>query len=142
MIDLPRPLVFTNGVFDILHLGHVRYLQQARALGASLVVGINDDESVKLQPKVIAGERILNNCAERREVLAALRCVDAVLTFSEMGPLTLMRELRPDVYCKGGDYDVPRLAESRVAVEWGCRVVTIPYVLGYSSRIYRSMLSR
>src|SRR5512142_2090635 len=91
---LPRPLVFTNGVFDVLHRGHVAYLGQARALGAALVVGVNSDASARGLGK--GPQRPLNRERDRAEVLAALRCVDAVLLFDEPTPCELIERLRPD----------------------------------------------
>ena len=101
---LPRPLVFTNGVFDILHRGHATYLAQARAMGASLVVGVNSDASVKMLGK--GDDRPLNHDADRMALLAALASVDLVAMFREKTPVELIRLVRPDVYVKGGDYDI------------------------------------
>lgn len=128
---LPRPLVFTNGVFDILHRGHVCYLAAARALGASLVVGLNSDASVRLLGK--GPDRPLNPQDDRAAVLAALESVTLVTLFDERMPLALIERVRPDVYVKGGDYDVATLAETALVQRWGGRAVAIPVVEGRST---------
>ena len=131
LAGLPRPLVFTNGVFDILHRGHVSYLAAARALGASLVVGLNSDASARSLGK--GDDRPLNSELDRACVLCALEAVDGVLLFDEPTPLALLRECRPDVYVKGGDYDIETLAETALVRGWGGRSLTLPFVPGYST---------
>ena len=121
----PRPLVFTNGVFDILHRGHVTYLDQAARLGASLIVGVNTDDSVRRLGK--GDDRPLNGQDDRAALLAALACVDAVVLFTEDTPLELIRALRPDVIVKGGDYEMDALPETAVVRGWGGRAVAIPF---------------
>ena len=128
---LPRPMVFTNGVFDILHRGHVVYLAQARALGASLVVGLNSDASARRLGK--GPDRPLNGEADRAVVLAALESVSLVTLFDEATPVELLRLVRPDLYVKGGDYDVESLEETRVVRGWGGDARTIAFVDGYST---------
>ena len=128
---LPRPLVFTNGVFDILHRGHVSYLEQARALGASLVVGLNSDASARGLGK--GPGRPLNAEADRACVLAALESVSLVALFDEPTPLALLALVRPDVYVKGGDYDIETLAETRLVRGWGGEARALPFVDGYST---------
>lgn len=128
---LPRPWVFTNGVFDVLHRGHVMYLEQARALGGSLVVALNTDASARRLGK--GPERPLNNEADRAAVIAALQSVSLVTWFDEDTPLELVAELRPDLLVKGGDYDMQRLAETRVVESYGGRALAIPFVDGYST---------
>jgi rfaE bifunctional protein nucleotidyltransferase chain/domain len=128
---LARPLVFTNGVFDILHRGHVSYLAQARALGAALVVGLNSDASARGLGK--GPGRPLNGEVDRACVLAALQSVDLVTLFDEPTPLALLRELRPDIYVKGGDYDIESLAETRLVRSWGGAAHALPFVAGYST---------
>jgi len=128
---LPRPLVFTNGVFDILHRGHVSYLAQARALGASLVVGLNSDASARGLGK--GPGRPLNGEADRACVLAALESVSLVTLFEEPTPLALLQLVRPDCYVKGGDYDIESLAETKLVRAWGARAVAIAFVDGYST---------
>ena len=128
---LPRPVVFTNGVFDILHRGHVSYLASARALGGSLVVGLNSDASARSLGK--GPERPLNPQDDRAAVLAALQSVDLVVLFEESTPLALLAELRPDVYVKGGDYDIEGLAETALVRSWGGRSQALPFVQGRST---------
>ncbi len=129
--QLPRPLVFTNGVFDVLHRGHVTYLAQARALGASLVVGLNSDASARRLGK--GPERPLNSQDDRAVMLAALASVSLVTWFDEDTPLELISELRPDLLVKGGDYDMNRLAETVLVHGWGGQALAIPFVRGYST---------
>ena len=131
MGTLPRPMVFTNGVFDILHRGHVSYLAQARQLGACLVLGLNSDASARLLGK--GPDRPLNNELDRAIVLAALASVDLVTLFDEPTPCTLIERLRPDLYVKGGDYDMETLDETRLVRSWGGRSLAIPFVDGYST---------
>ena len=128
---LPRPMVFTNGVFDILHRGHVSYLAAARALGASLVVGLNTDASARSLGK--GADRPLNNELDRACVLAALQAVDAVLLFDEPTPLALLDACRPELYVKGGDYVMEQLAETSLVRGWGGRALALPFVAGYST---------
>ena len=129
--DLPRPVVFTNGVFDVLHRGHVSYLAQARELGASLVIGLNSDVSARLLGK--GPDRPVNGEADRAALLAALASVDLVTLFDEPTPLDLMRLVRPDVYVKGGDYDIEALPETALVRGWGGRALALPFVDGYST---------
>ncbi|EWM47122.1 bifunctional protein RfaE, domain II [Bordetella holmesii 35009] len=122
---LPRPLVFTNGVFDLLHRGHATYLDAAARLGASLIVAVNTDSSVRRLGK--GDERPLNTEADRAALLAALQCVDAVTAFGEDTPEALIAELRPDIIVKGGDYDMDKLPESALVRSWGGEAVAIPF---------------
>lgn len=126
-----RSLVFTNGVFDLLHVGHVRYLRQARALGDLLIVGVNSDESVRRLNK--GPERPLNVADERIELLEALRWVDGAVEFAEDTPVELIRQLRPEVHVKGGDYRVEDLPETPIVQEYGGRVEILPFVVGRST---------
>ena len=128
---LARPMVFTNGVFDILHRGHVSYLAQARALGASLVIGLNSDASARRLGK--GPDRPLNAEADRACVLAALESVSLVTLFDEQTPVELLKLMRPDLYVKGGDYDIETLAETAVVRSWGGDARSIPFVDGYST---------
>ena len=128
---IQRPLVFTNGVFDILHPGHVAYLEQARQLGASLVVGLNSDESVRALGK--GDDRPIVQEADRAIMLAALESVSLVVLFSEPTPLALIERVRPDIYVKGGDYDVATLAETALVEGWGGTARALPFVDGYST---------
>jgi rfaE bifunctional protein nucleotidyltransferase chain/domain len=128
---LPRPVVFTNGVFDVLHRGHATYLAQARALGASLVVALNTDASARRLGK--GPDRPLNNEQDRAVMMAALESVSLVTWFDEDTPLELISELRPDLLVKGGDYDMDKLAETAVVRAYGGDVRAIPFVDGYST---------
>jgi rfaE bifunctional protein nucleotidyltransferase chain/domain len=128
---LPRPWVFTNGVFDVLHRGHVSYLQAARMLGGSLIVGLNTDRSARTLGK--GPDRPLNRQQDRAWVLGALASVDLVTFFDESTPVELIARIRPDWYVKGGDYDMETLAETALVRSWGGRSVAIPFVDGYST---------
>jgi len=123
--QLARPLVFTNGVFDLLHRGHVTYLAQARALGASLLVGVNADESARRLGK--GGDRPINPLADRVAVLAALESVSFVTWFDEDTPLRLILASRPDVLVKGGDWKVEDIVGGREVRAWGGSVHSIPF---------------
>ena len=123
---LPRPLVFTNGCFDILHRGHVTYLAQARALGASLIVGVNSDASVRRLGK--GDERPINNQDDRMSVLAALESVSLVIGFDEDTPLNLILACKPDVLVKGGDWAVTDIVGAREVQGWGGTVHSIPFL--------------
>jgi len=128
---LPQPVVFTNGVFDVLHRGHVTYLAQARALGASLVVALNTDSSARRLGK--GPDRPLNKEEDRAIVMSALEAVDLVTWFDEDTPLELITELRPAILVKGGDYDMSKLAETAVVEGYGGKALAIPFVDGYST---------
>lgn len=131
LATLPRPLVFTNGVFDVLHRGHVMYLEQARALGASLLVALNTDASARRLGK--GPDRPLNNEVDRACVVAALASSSLVTWFDEDTPLELVGLVRPDILVKGGDYDMAKLAESAVVQAYGGRALALPFVQGYST---------
>ena len=128
---LPQPVVFTNGVFDILHCGHVSYLTQARALGASLVIGLNSDTSARMLGK--GPDRPLNAELDRACVLAALESVSLVTLFDEATPVELLRIVRPQLYVKGGDYDIETLAETALVRTWGGDARALGFVNGYST---------
>jgi rfaE bifunctional protein nucleotidyltransferase chain/domain len=128
---LPRPLVFTNGVFDLLHRGHVTYLAQARALGESLVVGVNSDSSVKRLGK--GEDRPLNPLADRMAVLAALESVSLVTSFDEDTPLALILACRPEVLAKGGDWKVADIVGASEVRAWGGSVHSIPFAYEQST---------
>ena len=125
-----KKIVFTNGCFDVLHVGHARYLQKARALGDVLVIGLNTDRSVR---KLKGAGRPVNAEKDRAEVLAALGCVDHVVLFSEDTPLRLIRILRPDLLVKGGDWSKKNVVGKDVVESYGGRVKTIPFVKGFST---------
>ena len=128
---LPKPIVFTNGVFDILHRGHVSYLAQARALGASLVLALNSDASARLLGK--GPGRPLNAEADRACVLAALESVSLVTLFDEATPVELLKRVRPQLYVKGGDYDIEALEETKWVRSWGGEARALSFVDGYST---------
>jgi rfaE bifunctional protein nucleotidyltransferase chain/domain len=123
---LPRRLVFTNGCFDVLHRGHVTYLAQARALGASMVLGVNSDASVKRQGK--GDDRPINIQDDRLAVLAALQSVDLVVLFDEDTPLNLILACRPDVLVKGGDWTPDKIVGAKEVIDWGGSVHSIPFL--------------
>jgi rfaE bifunctional protein nucleotidyltransferase chain/domain len=125
------PVVFTNGMFDVLHRGHASYLAQARSLGGSLVVALNSDASARRLGK--GPDRPLNNEQDRAALMAALESVSLVTWFDEDTPLELITELRPEVLVKGGDYDMRKLAETQVVLAYGGRAQAIPFVDGYST---------
>ena len=123
--DFARPLVFTNGVFDILHRGHVSYLDEAAQLGATLVVAVNTDASVKRLGK--GEDRPVNTQEDRQALLAALQSVDFVTVFDEDTPQALIEALRPDIIVKGGDYRMETLPETASVRSWGGTAVAIPF---------------
>lgn len=123
---LTRPLVFTNGCFDILHRGHVTYLAQAAALGASMVVALNSDASVKRQGK--GADRPVNELEDRLAILAALECVTLVTWFDEDTPLQRIIECRPDVLVKGGDWAMDKIVGGAEVRDWGGEVHSIPFI--------------
>ena len=128
---LPRPIVFTNGVFDVLHRGHVTYLANARALGGSLVVALNTDASARRLGK--GADRPLNNEVDRAVMMAALESVSLVTWFDDSTPLELIAEMQPDLLVKGGDYDMDTLAETAVVKAYGGSALAIAFVDGYST---------
>lgn len=128
---LAKPVVFTNGVFDVLHRGHVTYLAHARALGGSLVLALNTDASTRRLGK--GPDRPLNNESDRAIMMAALESVSLVTWFDEDTPLDIISELMPDILVKGGDYDMRKLPETKVVESYGGKAVMIPFVDGYST---------
>ena len=131
LAQLPRPWVFTNGVFDVLHRGHVLYLAQARALGGSLIVALNTDASVRRLGK--GEDRPLNNEFDRAIVMARQQAVSLVTWFDEDTPEALIAEIRPDILVKGGDYDMAVLPETALVQSWGGKALALPFVSGYST---------
>jgi len=123
-------VVTTNGVFDILHIGHIRYLQEAKKLGNILIVAINSDSSTKL---IKGPERPLNNEKDRAEALASLECVDYVTTFNEENPIKFIEEIKPDIHAKGGDYNINQIIEKDIVEKNNGKVVLIPEIKGYST---------
>ena len=125
-----KRIIFTNGCFDILHAGHVRYLESAKALGDCLVIGLNSDASVR----ALKGEsRPINNEEDRAEVLGALRAVDCVVIFGDQTAENLITKVRPSIYVKGGDYTVETLPEAKVVLGYGGKIELVPLVTGRSS---------
>lgn len=122
---LARPLVFTNGCFDLLHRGHTTYLEQARNLGASLIVAVNSDESVKQQNK--GPGRPLNSLADRMSVLASLACVDAVVSFEDDTPKQLILQVKPDILVKGGDWPIGEIVGANFVQSYGGSVHSIKF---------------
>jgi rfaE bifunctional protein nucleotidyltransferase chain/domain len=123
---LPRPIVFTNGCFDVLHRGHVTYLAQARALGTALIIGVNSDASVKRQGK--GDDRPINCEQDRMMVLAALESVSLVTMFDEDTPLNLILACRPDILVKGGDWQIEKIVGAKEVQGWGGAVHSIPFL--------------
>jgi rfaE bifunctional protein nucleotidyltransferase chain/domain len=126
-----KRLVFTNGVFDILHAGHVHILEVARSLGDILIVGVNSDESVRRLGK--GPSRPVNTLEDRVTVLEALRAVDGAVRFDEDTPITLIEALRPEVHVKGGDYDPEQMPETPIVRAYGGEVVIVPFLHGRST---------
>jgi rfaE bifunctional protein nucleotidyltransferase chain/domain len=131
LAHLPRPLVMTNGVFDVLHRGHVSYLHRAAELGGSLLVAVNSDRSARMLGK--GPDRPLNAAEVRAYVLAGLQSVAMVTFFDTRTPVELIQAVHPDIYVKGGDYDMETLEETRVVRSWGGQSVAIPFVDGFST---------
>jgi rfaE bifunctional protein nucleotidyltransferase chain/domain len=131
LANLPKPWVFTNGVFDVLHRGHVVYLEQARELGGSLVVALNTDASVRRLGK--GDDRPLNREMDRAMVMASQQSVDLVTWFDEDTPVQLIAEIRPDILVKGGDYNMATLPETALVESWGGHALALPFVQGYST---------
>ena len=131
LAHLPRPWVFTNGVFDVLHRGHVVYLAQARALGGSLIVALNTDTSTRRLGK--GDDRPLNNQMDRAIVMASQESVSVVTWFGEDNPQALIAEIRPDILVKGGDYHMDVLPETALMHSWGGKALALPFVSGYST---------
>jgi D-glycero-beta-D-manno-heptose 1-phosphate adenylyltransferase len=125
-----RRVVFTNGCFDILHVGHVRYLQEARAQGDLLIVALNTDASVK---RLKGPERPIQNEGARSEIMAALGCVDFVTLFDQQTPEELIREIRPDVLVKGGDWTVDKIAGGAFVQSYGGEVKSLQFSEGHST---------
>lgn len=125
-----KTIVTTNGCFDILHVGHVRYLQEAKKLGDVLIIALNSDSSVRI---LKGPTRPINNESDRAEVLAALSCVDYVVIFEEQTPVNLLARIKPDIHTKGGDYNPDNLPETKVILENGGKLEFIKFVEGKST---------
>ena len=125
-----KKIVFTNGCFDILHLGHITYLREAKQLGDHLIIGVNSDASVK---KLKGENRPINNLNSRMQMLAALEMVDHVISFSEDTPLSLIEKINPNILVKGGDYDPENVVGAKHVKSYGGRVDVLPFISGYST---------
>ena len=125
-----KKIVFTNGCFDILHVGHVRYLNEAKALGDILILGLNSDSSVK---SLKGSNRPINNESDRAEVLSSLKAIDYVVIFDEKTAENIVGEVKPDIYAKGGDYSIDTLPEAKIVAEHGGKTVLLQLVDGKSS---------
>ncbi|MES2831906.1 MAG: D-glycero-beta-D-manno-heptose 1-phosphate adenylyltransferase [Pseudomonadota bacterium] len=123
--QLPKPVVLTNGVFDILHRGHVTYLATARALGASLIVAVNSDDSVRRLGK--GNDRPLNHCEDRMALLAALESVSLVVAFGQDTALEIVDVVRPQIYVKGGDYQMHEIPEGKLVLSYGGQAIAIDF---------------
>lgn len=123
-------IVTTNGVFDILHLGHIKYLQEAKKLGDVLIVAINSDSSVK---QIKGPERPINNQEARAETLSALECIDYIVIFNETDPIKILSEIKPNIHIKGGDYKINQIAEKDIVEKNNGKIVLIPEIKGYST---------
>jgi D-glycero-beta-D-manno-heptose 1-phosphate adenylyltransferase len=128
--SLNKKIVFTNGCFDLLHKGHVDYLEKAKNLGDILIVGINSDSSVS---ELKGKNRPIQDESSRVAIVAALASVDATLVFTEETPIELIRNIKPDLLCKGGDWPIEKLIGSEFVQSYGGRVITIPFIQGYST---------
>ena len=134
-----KKIVTTNGVFDILHIGHIRYLQEAKKLGDILIVAVNSDNSVK---KIKDPKRPLNNENDRAEALASLECVDYVAIFDEKDPIKILGEIKPDIHVKGGDYKISQIIEKNTVEKNNGKIILILEVKGYSTTDLIKKISR
>jgi len=125
-----KKIVTTNGVFDILHIGHIRYLKEARKLGDVLIVALNSDSSTK---QIKDPKRPLNNENDRAEALASLECIDYIAIFNEKDPIKILEEIKPDVHVKGGDYKMSQIIEKGIVEKNNGKIILIPEVKGYST---------
>ena len=134
-----KKIVFTNGCFDLLHVGHIRYLSNAKKLGDFLIIGLNSDESVK----ILKGQnRPINQFEDRAMLLSALRSVDLVIMFGEQTPENLINKIVPDVLVKGGDYDIEDIAGYHTVIKNGGKVKTLDFYKGYSSTNYIKKINK
>jgi len=134
-----KKIVFTNGVFDLLHVGHVRYLNEAKKIGDILVIGINSDDSVK---KIKGPSRPINTMGDRARILLALKSVDYVISFDEETPLNLIKEVMPNVLVKGGDYEIKDIVGSEEVIKNGGLVKSLPFHQGYSSTRFINQIKK
>ena len=134
-----KKIVFTNGCFDLLHVGHIKYLSQAKDLGDILIIGLNSDKSVK---KLKGNNRPINSFEDRAKLLAALKSVDIVIMFKEQTPENLIKEIIPDVLVKGGDYDIKEIVGYQTVIDNGGQVKTLSFYDGYSSTNYIDKINK
>ena len=134
-----KKIVFTNGCFDLLHVGHIKYLSQAKDLGDILIIGLNSDKSVK---KLKGNNRPINSFEDRAKLLAALKFVDLVIMFEEQTPENLIKEIIPDVLVKGGDYDIEEIVGYQTVIDNGGKVKTLSFYEGYSSTNYIDKINK
>ena len=134
-----KKIVFTNGCFDLLHVGHIKYLSQAKDLGDILIIGLNSDKSVK---KLKGNNRPINSFEDRAKLLAALKSVDLVIMFEEQTPENLIKEIIPDVLVKGGDYDIEEIVGYQTVIDNGGQVKTLSFYEGYSSTNYIDKINK
>ena len=138
-INNSKDVVFTNGVFDLLHVGHVRYLNEAKNLGNILVVGMNSDNSVK---KIKGPSRPINSLEDRAKILLALKSVDCVVSFDDETPLNLIKKIMPDILVKGGDYTIEDIVGHKEVLENGGLVKSLPFHEGYSSTQFINQIKK
>ena len=134
-----KRIVTTNGVFDILHVGHIRYLQEAKKLGDVLIIAVNSDSSVK---RIKGPKRPLNNENDRAEALAALECTDYVIIFSEENPIKTLEIIKPNIHAKGGDYNISQIIEKECVEKNRGKIVLIPKVDGYSTTEFYKKIAK
>ena len=134
-----KKIVFTNGCFDLLHVGHIKYLSQAKDLGDILIIGLNSDKSVK---KLKGNNRPINSFEDRAKLLAALKSVDLVIMFEEQTPENLIKEIIPDVLVKGGDYNIEDIVGYQTVIDNGGQVKTLSFYEGYSSTNYIDKINK
>jgi len=134
-----KKIVFTNGCFDLLHVGHIKHLSQAKDLGDILIIGLNSDKSVK---KLKGNNRPINSFEDRAKLLAALKSVDLVIMFEEQTPENLIKEIIPDVLVKGGDYDIEEIVGYQTVIDNGGQVKTLSFYDGYSSTNYIDKINK
>ena len=134
-----KKIVFTNGCFDLLHVGHIRYLSQAKKLGDFLIIGLNSDRSVK---KLKGKDRPINSFEDRATLLSAINSVDLVIKFEEQTPENLIKDIAPDVLVKGGDYNIEDIVGYQIVIQNGGQVKTLSFYDGYSSTNYIDKINK
>jgi len=137
--DERKKIVFTNGCFDLLHVGHIRYLAQAKKLGDFLIIGLNSDSSVK---KLKGEDRPINSFEDRATLLSAIKSVDSVIMFEEQTPENLIKDIVPDILVKGGDYNIEDIAGYHTVIQNGGEVKTLSFHDGYSSTNYINKINK